>query len=334
MNLAPLRRTAFVTGCVGALSAGLLVAGCGGSTAAGSALSVTAAATSAATATSAAPLAASIPGRRYYTEEKPARIARLDGDKLVTVLAGGISRSAVASPDGQHTAWVTDKGDLMVADGNGRNAKKLIGKVDVSYEDHTWSPDSTRLLVRLATTDPQGGLGTEGIVTLANGAFTKLKTDLLHPKWSGDGKVLVSANGECGVEVHDTTGKLIRTVPGIGEEKRSKNPLWICVHSILSVNLDGTRVATWSMSMDAPGGDVQSMPNANSVFDTRTGEAVPLPVKGQIEAALHQADGTLLIRTGSKGVHTVTVIDPAGRVLAQSVEPAAVKNATLVSWTR
>jgi ABC-type Fe3+-hydroxamate transport system substrate-binding protein len=110
MNLAPLRRAAFVTGCVGALSAGLLVAGCVGSTAAGSAPSVTAAATSAATATSAAParVAASIPGRRYYTEEKPARIARLDGDKLVTVLTGGASRSAVASPDGQHTAWVTD----------------------------------------------------------------------------------------------------------------------------------------------------------------------------------------------------------------------------------
>jgi hypothetical protein len=75
------------------------------------------------------------------------------------------------------------------------------------------------------------------------------------------------------------------------------------------------------------------MPNANAVVDTGTGKPVALPVVGAIEAALFRPDGSLLVRTGLRGSHTLSVIDAHGRLVARSPEPAAVKQATLVSWT-
>ncbi|HET9516715.1 MAG TPA: hypothetical protein VFO77_03205 [Actinoplanes sp.] len=341
MNIAASLRTAPVTGLAIALAAGILLTGCevgavdgaNRTPAAVGFVSPDAAATTTAPAATTTAPATAISGQRFYTAAKPDRLARLDGDKLVTVLRRSSIQSnwAVASPDGKHIAAVTDKGDLMITDAAGRNARKLITKVYADYGDHTWSPDSTKLLIRRNV--PSGGLGTEGVVELATGTFTALPSNPLHPKWSGDGNTLVATDGQSGVMVLDAKGKLIRRVPGIGETNRAKNPLWIGVHSTLGVNHDGTRAAVWLISMSDPGGDIGSMEYANAVIDTVTGKVVPLPVKGKIEAALYRPDGSLLVRTRVKNVRTLTQIDPAGRVVARVTEPAAVKNAILVSWT-
>ncbi|MDG6101205.1 hypothetical protein Daura_00240 [Dactylosporangium aurantiacum] len=272
------------------------------------------------------PVAASrpggFPGTLFYaspTGEHPKyALQRLDGGRLVDLIAAERTYSAMVSPDGARIAFV-DGTDLWVTDGTGANGRKLgTGFADVGYEP-AWSPAGDRLLV--AKTAGSGEV-TPGIVTVATGAFAALPHDPhgIHYIWSADGQHLGYATGVCEIGIADANGGGARLVPGV----KSCDPL--------SISPDGTKMAVDVILPGQDAGDIGPNRTADAIIDMSTGKAIAIPVSGTVTQVFFRPDSTALVRASTGGTVTLTLLSAGGTVVASTTEPAVAGKAILVGY--
>jgi hypothetical protein len=71
---------------------------------------------------------------------------------------------------------------------------------------------------------------------------------------------------------------------------------------------------------------------SGALVDVDTGRGIPSPVPGRITAAMYQPDGTLLLRTVDGGVGTLSLLGPAGAVVAQTRESSDQTRDSLLAY--
>jgi TolB protein len=124
-----------------------------------------------------------------------------------------------------------------------------------------------------------------------------------------------------------------RQVPVLGDDDRAVNPSGSYACIPVGASADASRVAVTLHSGDASQGSRTDEGPADSVIETATGQAVPLPVEGLVNAALFRPDGTLLIRSDDDGDTTLTLLSAADTIIARVIEPATLRDYTLVAYT-
>jgi TolB protein len=337
----PARRTTALF-CSAALAAALSAGGCanGPQPATGPATSARPAAATAVVAPSRS--IPGLPGTLYYlreTDEGADRLVRVTPGGNRTVVSGDRAVYARVSPDGTGLVWVTD-GALTVADADGRNPRKLLDNVAAGYGfDPVWSGDSTTLLTGVVPpgADVTSDESTLVAVRVADGRVTPMPKALagnLSYQWSGDGREVFFAGGECTVGHAHADGTARRTVPVLGSTDAAENPTVMRSCDVVGVNRDGSRIAVDLHVGDEPDGDITASTTADAVIDTATGALVRLPVRGTVRAAVFGPDGTLLVRSEAAGARTLTLIDAGGAVLATVAEPTALKDDDLRDYVR
>jgi TolB protein len=231
---------------------------------------------------------------------------------------------AAVSPDGLQIAYVDDAGELIVTDRDGGQPRSVLSGVVGLGHEPAWSPDSRRLLV---ARPPAGGDGsvTYGVVDVASGEFTPLAEQIqgIHPLWSADGQHLGYTTGTCQLMVADADGRNARMVPVIGDPDPAVNPQQRFGCGVYSVSPDGSLMAVNQAVGDEPWGDIGRSLAADVVIDTRTGDEVPLPVSGQVWAALFLPNGEVLVRSTDGDTFTLTLLNPDLSIKTQVSEPPA-----------
>jgi len=292
-----------------------------------------AAAPSSSAPTSAAPTsatpspAASIPGRLYYLEHE--RLVQVTGSAVKTVLEKDAS-AATVSPDGAHIAFIDgspiEAGNLVVADRDGRNRRTVFRGAERHGFEPAWSPDSKRLLI---SKSPGGGERTIGVLTIATGRFTPWARQPLglHFLWTADGKRVGYTDGGR-LLTADPDGSNARVVPVFGSDDRRLNPQRRRSSDPYSISANGRLVSVWQRTNDEDSSDIARDLIADAIVDTRTGENVGVPVRGEIDAILLQPNGDILVRTKGK----LTLFGPNWTIKAQVTEPAGVKDFKLLAY--
>ncbi|MDG6101207.1 hypothetical protein Daura_00230 [Dactylosporangium aurantiacum] len=263
---------------------------------------------------------AGLPGWLYYQpaagSSGTTTLARLDGGRLVPV-ASGVDFPTV-SPDG--TAIAALDGDrVVITDRDGKHRRHLgSGLAGVGYEP-AWSPAGDRILVAGGPADSRPRYG---VLTVATGAFTPLPHDPggIHYLWSGDGKRLGYATGECRIGVADADGGNARLVPTV----RSCDPF--------SLSPDGSMIAVDVILPGQDAGDIGPNRTADAIIDTSTGKAVTLPVTGAVTQILFGSDGTILVRASRPGGTTLTLLAADRSVRTTVTEPAVAKGWLLAGY--
>ncbi|WP_189237791.1 TolB family protein [Planomonospora parontospora] len=215
------------------------------------------------------------------------------------------------SPDGGKVAWIDGKGRLHVsaaATGSGKAADKVVARGAAAGGPcltPAWSADSRRIAFPLA-----GGSDrlTVAVVGADGRGLGKVGATLgvCHLTWSADGRTLAGYAGSTeGVHLLDTASRTSRRVPGIR-----------LANHVAGLSPDGRRVVVHAMGPDAEAGD-GSWPAefAPSVYDTRTGKKVALPVRGRLIGALYLRDGRLAVRVAGRTANTLVVLSPSGKRL-------------------
>jgi TolB protein len=275
---------------------------------------------------------AGLPGALFYLRPESDELVRLTVSGPLKKVAGDAGAADV-SPDGQRVATIPEAGGVLVTDSEGGSPHTLIGGPIAPEVGAAFSPDGAKLLVGKAGPDDANH---PGVVDVATGTFTELPASLreyLNFRWTGDGKRLVFATGDCALLTSDAAGGDVREVPVVGDGDTAKNPTGTYACDPVSVNTDGTRVTVNLKATDEPVGETSDA-IADTVLDTATGAPVPLPVKGDILAALYRTDGVLLVRSRDGDRTTLTQVSPAGTALASVVEPASMELFDLVAYTR
>ncbi len=149
----------------------------------------------------------------------------------ITHSPGTADRHPVWSPDGSHIAWFSDEGGeygLVVADQDGRNARRVALENPSFYFVPAWSPDGTRL----AFTDTDYRLL---VLDVESGAVTHADTDRfahpersLNPVWSPDSRWIAYArrldNQLRAIFVYDTaSGETHPVTDGMAD---AVSPVW------------------------------------------------------------------------------------------------------------
>ena len=331
---------------VGALAGAVLLAGCHGGSrqhtapapdaSAPAAPATTAPATSPAVSPPAGVIkpATTILGTIFYSVS-PDRYYRSN----TTILRGAPLNAAEASPDGRQIAYVDHlqsdgtAGDLEVKTLTTGQVRKLHSHIASFIFNPSWSPDGTRLVTAISTGPDRWQAGT---VRVSDGAFTPLPKPLQNGtnfRFSGDGKQFFFIRGECVVYHAGVDGTGIKRVPRLGDRNSGVNPGFVRACDIVSVNRDGSRITVDLKAGDAANGDTGDI-TADTVIDTATGRAVSLPVRGKVIGVYYRPDGTLLVRTLAAGSRTLTLLSPAGDILARAAEPGWAKAMDLHDYTR
>ncbi len=272
--------------------------------------------------------AASIPGRLYYLEHE--RLVQVAGSEVKTVLEKD-AYAANVSPDGAHIAFIegglVDPGNVVIADRDGRNRRTVFRGAERAGFEPAWSPDSKRLLI---SKSPGGGVRTIGVLTIATGRFTpwaRQSVNLVHFLWTADGKRVGYADGYR-LATADPDGRNARVVPVFGSDDRRLNPQRRRSSDPYSISANGRLVSVWQRTNDEDSSDIARDLIADAIVDTRTGENVGVPVRGEIDAILLQPNGDILVRTKGE----LTLFGPNWTVKAQVTEPAGVKDFKLLAY--
>ncbi|GIF70432.1 hypothetical protein Ais01nite_84670 [Asanoa ishikariensis] len=283
--------------------------------------------TSAAQSRTASSPAAAIPGRLYYLEHE--RLVRVTGPDVKTVLEKD-AYAANVSPDGAHIAFIDgspiEAGNVVVADRDGRNRRTVFRGADRAGFEPAWSPDSKRLLI---AKNRGPGLRTVGVLTIATGRFTPWERQSLGQGflWTADGKHVGYVDGYRLV-LADPDGRNARVVPVFGSDDRRLNPQRRRSSDTYSISANGRLISVWQRTNDEDSSDIARDLIADAIVDTRTGENVGVPVRGEIRAILFQPNGDILVRTNGK----LTLFGPNWKVKAEVAEPAEVKDFELLTY--
>ncbi|GIF19694.1 TolB protein [Actinoplanes tereljensis] len=268
---------------------------------------------------------ADLPGHVFYqqTGNQPdvVRLSPTDGD-TTTVLSGAPSAVGI-SPDGNRIAYAVG-GVLLVGETGSAQSQPVATGITTTAQAPAWSPDGARLLV--VTSRP-------AILQVDSGTLTPLPGRLAagqHFRWSGDGNTLVYATTYCSLKV--SSGESNAVVPMFGDRQPVDNPDGLAACKPTSVDVTGQHVTVPLQST----GDIgtASTDPADVVVDTITGDLEPLPVAGSVVGAVFGPDGNLLVRARTDESTTLSVFSPAGKLLVQAVEPAAVHDLNLLAYTR
>lgn len=282
-----------------------------------------------------------LPGTVFYADDESAYLLRvgLRGNKKVPLGKNGMAINAAVSPDGRMLAYVdgdeeSELKNLMLADADGSNPRTLRRQVGGLGIGPAWSPDGRKLLIGVSA---DGDVYTRPVVVQVSGgkvtALPKSVRDFIHHRWSGDGKELFFATGECDLKHAHADGTGLRAVPVLGSSDNGVNPGGLRACDVVSVNTDGSRIAVDLHVGEEPDGDIAGSDVADTIIDTATGRPHPLPVRGKVLAARYGPTGDLLVRSEHQGKRTLTLLSPADAVLAQVPEPASLKNLHLDDYT-
>jgi TolB protein len=272
-----------------------------------------------------------LPGTLFYVTPNGDTLVRIAVDGKRPVMASGFEdwRGDV-TPDGKRIAYVADDATVRVIEAGTRRSLAVSGGEDPTSLP-SWSPDGTRLL--LDRKDFGGSQARPGVFDVESGTFTPLAVTGHHLRWSGDGRSIVYATDDCRLMVAASDGTNPRQVPVLGDGDRAVNPSGSYACIPVGASADASRVAVTLHSGDASQGSGTDDGPADSVIETATGQAVPLPVEGLVNAALFRPDGTLLIRSDDDGDTTLTLLSAADTIIARVIEPATLRDYTLVAYT-
>ncbi|GGK52555.1 hypothetical protein Ppa06_06520 [Planomonospora parontospora subsp. parontospora] len=213
------------------------------------------------------------------------------------------------SPDGRKVAWIDGRGRLHVsAAGSGKASDKVVARGAAAGGPcltPAWSADSRRIAFPLAG---QADRLTVAVVGADGRGLDKVGATLgvCHLTWSADGRTLAGYAGTTeGVHLLDTASRTSRRVPGIR-----------LANHVAGLSPDGRRVVVHAIGPDDAAGD-GSWPTefTPSVYDTRTGKKIALPVRGRLIGALYLRDGRLAVRVAGRTANTLVVLSPSGKRL-------------------
>ncbi|HEY7328998.1 MAG TPA: S41 family peptidase [Gemmataceae bacterium] len=133
---------------------------------------------------------------RHWWQHGPLNIERLTDD-------GEVKSKLKFSPDGSKIAFLRSRGDLWVADTNGRNARRLIPSWDDL--DYNWSPDGKWVVYAQSDSDFNRDiwvLPTDGSGKPFN--LSRHPYNDSNPVWSPDGRVIAftGRRGLTEVDIH------------------------------------------------------------------------------------------------------------------------------------
>ncbi|BCY05765.1 hypothetical protein [Actinoplanes sp. L3-i22] len=269
-----------------------------------------------ATVTMAAPRSTSLTdltGHVFYRSPQNGSVVRITGAGDRSTVLSKANQAVAVAPDGEKIAYIAN--DRVYLSGSDQPA--VAAKVDLHQQLPAWSPDGAQLFV--AAPDP-------GVLTVATGKFGPIPGGLTGTQfhWSGDGGALVHLTDQGRLRVAD------RTVPVWGEDA-ARNPEGL--RGIpASVDLNGRRVTmtlSGALALD-DGRPLQS----DTVVDTVTGELQPIPVAGDVQAAVFDTAGNLLVRAKDGDRLVLSVFAADGTLLVQAPEPGSVKDLEMLAYTK
>ncbi|MFD8528829.1 TolB family protein [Streptosporangium canum] len=245
---------------------------------------------------------------------------RRPGLTSVRIGGGTLSAQFSVAPDGRRIAWIDEKGRLRVGSASG---DKVIAK-DAAYGapclTPAWTADGKRVAyLRKGTAAAMAvavaGADGKGVVD----SGTTLGP--CHLTWSADGRTLAGYAGDtAGVYLLDTRSRVSGKAPGIK-----------LANHVESLSPDSRRVVVNAIGPNAPGGDGSWTPLFTpSIYDTKTGKKITIPVKGRLVGARYLRDGRLAVRVRGTAANTLVTLDASGRELRRAAEPAKARNLGLL----
>ncbi|GAA4185993.1 hypothetical protein GCM10022252_17290 [Streptosporangium oxazolinicum] len=240
----------------------------------------------------------------------------------LTAGAGAFAGQFAVAPDGRKVAWIDDRNRLRVK-ATGSGAETVVAR-NAAYGGPcltpAWTADGKRIAYPVK--------GTSEAVTVAvvgadgRGRFDAGKTlGPCHLTWSADGRTLAGYAGDTvGVHLLDTRRRTSSRVPGVR-----------LANHVESLSPDGRRVVVNAIGANAESGDGSwPLSFTPSVYDTRTGAKVAIPVRGRLLGARYLRDGRLAVRVKGTAANTIVVLSRSGREVQRVTEPARAKNLGLL----
>lgn len=287
----------------------------------GAALAVSAVASTAAVAS---PTRATTPGAVYfgYKGSGVEVTTHQGGLSKLSVGGGGFIAQFAAAPGGGKVAWIDGKGRLHVKTATGDRVVAANAAYGGPCLTPAWSADGKRIAYVTK------GTATKAAVALVgeNGGRPVVAgrtAGVCHLAWSADGRTLAGYAGDTrGVYLLNTASHVSTKVPGIR-----------LANHVDSLSPKGDRVVVHAISANDPGGDGSwPLSYTPSLYDTRTGKKVTIPVRGTLIGARFLSDGTLVVRVKGKSANTWVVLDPDTYKVSQRVpEIGQAKNLGLLS---
>ncbi|MET8384557.1 hypothetical protein ABZV14_16330 [Streptosporangium canum] len=267
--------------------------------------------------------AAPVTGAVYfgYTEGQVQVLTdRRPGLTSVRIGGGTLSAQFSVAPDGRRIAWIDEKGRLRVGSASG---DKVIAK-DAAYGapclTPAWTADGKRVAylkkgTAAAMTVVVAGADDKGV------ADSGTTLGPCHLTWSADGRTLAGYAGDtAGVYLLDTRSRVSGKAPGIK-----------LANHVESLSPDSRRVVVNAIGPNAPGGDGSWTPLFTpSIYDTKTGKKIAIPVKGRLVGARYLRDGRLAVRVRGTAANTLVTLDASGKELRRAAEPAKARNLGLL----
>ncbi|MEV4379906.1 hypothetical protein [Streptosporangium sp. NPDC049644] len=286
--------------------------------AAGAALAVSATATPAVASPRTAPVAGAVYFR--HTGNGIEALTHRGGWSRLTAGGGAFAGQFAVAPGGGKVAWIDDKSRLHVRSATG---DRVIAK-NAAYGGPcltpAWTADGKRLAYPVRGTAEATTVAVVGAD--GKGSVNAGKTlGPCHLTWSADGRTLAGYAGDVnGVYLLDTRRRVSSRSPGIK-----------LANHVESLSPDGRRVVVNAIGANAPGGDGSwPLSFSPSIYDTKTGAKVAIPVKGRLLGARYLRDGRLAVRVRGTTANTIVVLSRAGKELQRVTEPAGARNLGLV----
>ncbi|WP_326828465.1 hypothetical protein OIE13_18840 [Streptosporangium sp. NBC_01810] len=242
------------------------------------------------------------------------------GWSRLTAGDGAFSGQFAVAPDGGKVAWIDDKSRLHVKSATG---DRVIAK-NAAYGSPcltpAWTADGKRIAYPVrgtATATTVAVAGTDG-----KDWFNAGKTlGPCHLTWSADGRTLAGYAGDVnGVYLLDTRWRRSNRTPGIK-----------LANHVESLSPDSRRVVVNAIGANAPGGDGSwPLSFSPSIYDTKTGAKITIPVKGRLLGARYLRDGRLAVRVKGTTANTIVILSHSGRELQRVTEPARARNLGLL----